>query len=170
MAASPIERDRAIVARASSFCIIVMGLITMVVLVYAAGDVFNMFGDWYMKAARAPLAYKAFMSVYRLVIFILFDVFFLTCAKGDHSPFGRAQVALLAVNGVLIAAYGFIGEFGSAWVNNLPRLMYTVDPVSTSFSYPGAWLLYVGFGSFLICLAVMFHYANELYRDSEDIV
>lgn len=170
MNTSPIERNKVLVAKASKLCIGVMGLITMAVLAYAVGDVFGMLSDWYMKTARPPLAYKAFMSAYRFVVFVLFDAFFLNCGKGDRSPFGRVQVVLLAINGVLVAAYGFIGEFGSAWVNSIPRLMYTVDPVSTSFSYPGAWLLYVGFGAFLVCLALMFHYANELYQDSEAIV
>nr|WP_073295998.1 hypothetical protein [Parolsenella massiliensis] len=170
MAVSSVEQDRAIVTRASKFCIVVMSLITLVVLAYAIGDISGMLCDWDMKTARVPLAYKAFMSTYRLAIFVLFDVFYLACGKGSRSPFGRAQIVLLAVNGLLIALYGFIGEFGSEWVNSLPKLMYMVDPVSTQFSYPGAWLLYVGFGAFLVCLAVMFHYANELYQDSDSII
>lgn len=170
MVASPIERGKTIVARAAACCAVAMGLITLAVLAYALGDLYRMFSDWYMQTARPPLVYKAFMSTYRFVIFAILDAFFVACAKKGRSPFERIQVALLAIDGLLVAAYGFIGEFGSAWVNSLPRLMYTIDPVSTMFSYPGAWLLYVGFGVFLICLALMFHYANELYEDSDSIV
>ena len=170
MITSHIERDKAIVTKVARYCAVVMGVVSLIVLVYALGDIGRMFEDWSMKTARPPLVYKAFMSTYRFAIFALFDLFFLACRNENRSPFGHTQVVLLVVDGLLVAAYGFIGEFGSEWVNSLPRLMYTVDPVSTPYSYPGAWLLYVGFGAFLVCLAVMFHYADELYQDSDGIV
>ena len=83
MNTSPIERNKVLVAKASKLCIGVMGLITMAVLAYAVGDVFGMLSDWYMKTARPPLAYKAFMSAYRRVLFELWKrrpVTLWTCA------------------------------------------------------------------------------------------
>ena len=169
-AKNSLERRRLLVSRAAEACAIIFGLISLVALMIAISDVAYACDGWYMKNARAPMAYKALMSVYRFVIFALFLSFFVTCGRRKTTPFGRAQMVLLTVGGVLIAAYGVIGEFGADWVNHLPKLMYYVDPVSTMYSYPGSWLLYVGFGVFLICLAAMFHYANELYEDSDSIV
>ena len=170
MVVSSIEQNKILVTKVARCCATVMSLISLAVFYFAIHDVVRMCGDWFMETARPPLVYKAFMSTYRFVVFVLFDAFFWACGKKTPSPFGRMQVTLLSVNGVLIAAYGFIGEFGSDWINSLPRLMYTIDPVSTMYSYPGSWLLYVGFGVFLVCLAVMFHYANDLYQDLDAIV
>ena len=166
------ERDRRkmTVSRVAKVCALAFCLITLVALVIAFSDVVYAVDGWYMKNARPAMAYKAIMSTYRLVIFAILFSFFVVCGRRESVPFGRAQTALLVVDGFLIAAYGLVGEFGADWVNHLPKLMYYVDPVSTMYSYPGGWLLYVGFGIFLVCLAVMFHYANDLYEDSDSII
>lgn len=164
------ERNRLLVSKVAKTCALIFGLISLVALVIAISDIAYALDGWYMKNARAPMAYKAAMSAYRFAIFALLFAFFVSCGRRGATPFGRAQTAMLAISGVLIGLYGVIGEFGADWVNHLPKLMYYVDPVSTMYSYPGGWLLYVGFGVFLVCLAVMFHYANELYEDSDSIV
>ena len=93
MVVSSIEQNKNLVTKVARCCATVMGLISLAVLYFAIHDIVRMYGDWFMETARPPLAYKAFMSTYRFVVFALFDAFFWACGKKSPSPFGHTAVS-----------------------------------------------------------------------------
>ena len=125
--------------------------------------------SWDIKNARAAMAYKTAMATARAVVFLLLAAFFFHFGRGV-APFGIGQSVRLAFVGLITGAYGVVGEFVPNWINHLPKVMFTIESISTDFEYPGSWLLFVAFGIFLICLSAVFRYGDALLEDSDNIL
>ena len=160
------RRTASLVCNVSAIAMLVvtlyMGWMAFEVIAYTATG-------WEMDHARAAMAFKSAMAAARVLVFLLLSLFFWKFGR-DETPFGAKQSALLFVDGLLIALYGVVGQFGAYWVNSLPEPMYLIEPISTDFDYPGAWLLFVAFGLFLVCLSAVFRYGRALFEDSADIL
>ncbi len=170
MSNNPIASRRTIavwICRASA---VVMCAISLYMLAIVANLTFGAIADWDMlKHARAAMSYKAGMAFVRFAIFILLAAFFFHFGRAK-APFGIGQTIRLLLAGLLSMFYGIFGEFGARWVNSLPKPMYAIETISTDFTYPGSWLLFVAFGLFLVCLAMVVRYGDALLEDSDNIL
>lgn len=151
----------------------ISALVMLVVALYMGWIAIEVVGyaldGWGMDHARAAMAFKSGMAVVRVLVFALLAAFFWKFGH-DEAPFSIGQSAVLFVCGVIVVAYGIVGQFGAYWINSLPEPMYLIEPISTDFDYPGAWLLFVALGLFLVCLSVVFRYGRALFEDAADIL
>ena len=115
---------------------------------------------------RAILIYELGMRALRLLVAAALVGFAHSFAH-DDCPFSRRQSFWLVLAGIALIIHGVAGEVCPRVINTL-KVVYFVDPLSES--YPGASLMLVVIGMFLICLAVLFRYAKALYEDSDSIL
>lgn len=169
MKSNPLATRRKIAVWICRISAVVMCAIALYMLTIVIDVTSYTVTGWEMKHARAAMAYKTGMSFVRFAIFILLGAFFFHFGRAK-APFGIGQTVRLMLAGLLSIFYGVFGEFGARWVNSLPQPMYAIETISTDFDYPGSWLLFVAFGLFLVCLAMVFRYGDALLEDSDNIL
>lgn len=169
MKSDDLATRRKIAVRICRVSAVVMCAIALYMLTIVLEVSIGTYQDWFMKHARAAMAYKTGMSFVRFAIFVLLAAFFFHFGRAK-APFGIGQTVRLMLAGLLSIFYGVFGEFGARWVNSLPQPMYAIETISTDFDYPGSWLLFVSFGLFLVCLAMVFRYGDALLEDSDNIL
>ena len=163
-----IQLERNVATWACRISAAVMYALAFVMLCVTIGYFMGVVRDWDgYPGARGPKLWSLFMEGGFVPVFFLLGRVF-ACVGGPGSPFRLSQSLRLAFAGVITGAYGIAGEFMPPYINELPITHYDVEPVSAN--YPGLWLVFVAFGLFLVCLAVVFRYSDGLFEDSDNIL